>query len=103
MRVGVLGSGLMGDKLGTIFARAGHVSCSATRGASRNSKRLARDAQGNGRAGPGGLMSNKKVWFITGASRGMGVDFAKAALAAGHAVVASGRDSDRLSKALGQP
>src|SRR5258705_2602802 len=47
-------------------------------------------------------MSNKKVWFITGASRGMGVDFAKAALAAGHAVVASGRDSDRLSKALGQ-
>jgi NAD(P)-dependent dehydrogenase (short-subunit alcohol dehydrogenase family) len=32
----------------------------------------------------------------------MGVDFAKAALAAGHAVVASGRDSDRVSKALGQ-
>jgi NAD(P)-dependent dehydrogenase (short-subunit alcohol dehydrogenase family) len=47
-------------------------------------------------------MSNKKVWFITGASRGMGVDFAKAALAAGNAVVASGRDSDRVSKALGQ-
>ena len=37
-------------------------------------------------------MSNKKIWFITGAGRGMGVDFAKAALAAGHAVVASGRD-----------
>jgi NAD(P)-dependent dehydrogenase (short-subunit alcohol dehydrogenase family) len=32
----------------------------------------------------------------------MGVDFAKAALAAGHKVVASGRDSDRISKALGQ-
>jgi NAD(P)-dependent dehydrogenase (short-subunit alcohol dehydrogenase family) len=32
----------------------------------------------------------------------MGVDFAKAALAAGHAVVASGRDSDRVSKAVGQ-
>ena len=47
-------------------------------------------------------MSNKKIWFITGASRGMGADFAKAALAAGHAVVASGRDSDRVSKALGQ-
>jgi NAD(P)-dependent dehydrogenase (short-subunit alcohol dehydrogenase family) len=47
-------------------------------------------------------MSNKKIWFITGAGRGMGVDFAKAALAAGHAVVASGRDSDRVSKALGQ-
>jgi NAD(P)-dependent dehydrogenase (short-subunit alcohol dehydrogenase family) len=47
-------------------------------------------------------MSNKKMWFITGASRGMGADFAKAALAAGHAVVASGRDSHRASKALGQ-
>jgi NAD(P)-dependent dehydrogenase (short-subunit alcohol dehydrogenase family) len=32
-------------------------------------------------------MSKKKIWFITGAGRGMGVDFAKAALAAGHAVV----------------
>src|SRR5713226_8597273 len=47
-------------------------------------------------------MSNKNVWFITGAGRGMGVDFARAALEAGHAVVASGRDSDRVSKALGQ-
>jgi NAD(P)-dependent dehydrogenase (short-subunit alcohol dehydrogenase family) len=45
-------------------------------------------------------MRNKKIWFITGASRGMGLDFAKAALAAGHAVVASGRDPDRVSKAL---
>jgi NAD(P)-dependent dehydrogenase (short-subunit alcohol dehydrogenase family) len=47
-------------------------------------------------------MTNKKVWFITGAGRGMGVDFAKAALAASHAVVATGRDSDRVSKALGK-
>jgi NAD(P)-dependent dehydrogenase (short-subunit alcohol dehydrogenase family) len=47
-------------------------------------------------------MSNKKVWFITGASRGMGVQFAKAALAAGHAVVASGRDTGRVSQAVGQ-
>jgi NAD(P)-dependent dehydrogenase (short-subunit alcohol dehydrogenase family) len=47
-------------------------------------------------------MSSQKVWFITGAGRGMGVDFAKAALAAGHKVVASGRDNDRISKALGQ-
>ena len=46
-------------------------------------------------------MSNKKVWFITGAGRGMGLDFAKVALAAGHSVVASGRDADRVSKALG--
>jgi NAD(P)-dependent dehydrogenase (short-subunit alcohol dehydrogenase family) len=42
-----------------------------------------------------------KVWFITGAGRGMGTDFAKAALAAGHAVVASGRNRDAVSKALG--
>src|ERR1700676_2945629 len=47
-------------------------------------------------------MSNKKVWFITGAGRGMGVDFAKAALAAGHSVVASGRDKDRVMKTFGQ-
>jgi NAD(P)-dependent dehydrogenase (short-subunit alcohol dehydrogenase family) len=46
-------------------------------------------------------MSNRKIWFITGAGRGMGVDFAKAALAAGHAVVASGRDRDGVAKALG--
>jgi NAD(P)-dependent dehydrogenase (short-subunit alcohol dehydrogenase family) len=47
-------------------------------------------------------MSNKKIWFITGAGRGMGADFAKAALAAGHAVVATGRNSDAVSKTLGQ-
>src|SRR5437899_11879834 len=46
-------------------------------------------------------MSNKKIWFITGASRGMGVDFAKAALAAGHAVVGTGRDPDAVAKAVG--
>ena len=47
-------------------------------------------------------MSNKKTWLITGAGRGMGVDFAKAALAAGHAVVATGRDTDAVAKAVGQ-
>ena len=46
-------------------------------------------------------MTDKKVWFITGAGRGMGADFAKAALAAGHAVVATGRNTDAVSKALG--
>jgi NAD(P)-dependent dehydrogenase (short-subunit alcohol dehydrogenase family) len=44
----------------------------------------------------------KKVWLITGAGRGMGADFATAALAAGHAVVATGRNTDAVSKALGQ-
>src|SRR3712207_9367460 len=42
-------------------------------------------------------MSDKKVWFITGAGRGMGVDFAKAALADGYAVVATGRTIGRAS------
>src|SRR4051794_22044584 len=50
----------------------------------------------------GDVVSKKKIWFITGAGRGMGADFAKAALAAGHSVVATGRDTDRVSKALGQ-
>lgn len=47
-------------------------------------------------------MTDKKVWFITGAGRGMGVDFAKAALAAGNAVVATGRNTDAVSTAVGQ-
>src|SRR4030081_1823622 len=47
-------------------------------------------------------MSNKKTWFITGAGRGMGLDFAKAALEAGHAVVATGRNTDAVAKAVGK-
>jgi NAD(P)-dependent dehydrogenase (short-subunit alcohol dehydrogenase family) len=47
-------------------------------------------------------MSMSKVWLITGAGRGMGVNFAKAALAAGHSVVATGRNRDAVSKALGE-
>jgi NAD(P)-dependent dehydrogenase (short-subunit alcohol dehydrogenase family) len=47
-------------------------------------------------------MYTKKVWFITGAGRGMGVDIAKAALAAGCAVVATGRNTDIVAKAVGQ-
>src|SRR2546425_9418604 len=43
-----------------------------------------------------------KVWFITGAGRGMGVDIAKAALAAGNKVVATGRNTDKVTKALGE-
>jgi NAD(P)-dependent dehydrogenase (short-subunit alcohol dehydrogenase family) len=46
-------------------------------------------------------MSDKKVWLVTGAGRGMGIDIAKAALAAGHAVVATGRNPQRVSAALG--
>src|SRR5829696_6583315 len=47
-------------------------------------------------------MNNNKVWFITGAGRGMGVDITKAALAAGHKVVATGRNTDSVAKALGE-
>jgi NAD(P)-dependent dehydrogenase (short-subunit alcohol dehydrogenase family) len=46
-------------------------------------------------------MSDKKVWLVTGAGRGMGVDIVQAALAAGHAVVATGRNPERVSSALG--
>jgi nucleoside-diphosphate-sugar epimerase len=48
-----------------------------------------------------GSMSDKNVWFVTGAGRGMGVDIAKAAGAAGHAVVATGRNSEKVSSVLG--
>jgi NAD(P)-dependent dehydrogenase (short-subunit alcohol dehydrogenase family) len=47
-------------------------------------------------------MTDEKIWFITGAGRGMGVDIAKAALAAGNAVVATGRNTDAVAKAVGE-
>jgi NAD(P)-dependent dehydrogenase (short-subunit alcohol dehydrogenase family) len=47
-------------------------------------------------------MTDTKIWFITGAGRGMGVDIAKAALAAGNAVVATGRNSDAVADAVGE-
>jgi len=46
-------------------------------------------------------MTERKVWLITGAGRGLGVDIAKAVLAAGHAVVATGRDAARVVAAIG--
>jgi NAD(P)-dependent dehydrogenase (short-subunit alcohol dehydrogenase family) len=47
------------------------------------------------------MMADKKVWMITGAARGMGAEFVRAALAAGHAVVATGRDATRVTNAFG--
>jgi NAD(P)-dependent dehydrogenase (short-subunit alcohol dehydrogenase family) len=47
-------------------------------------------------------MATNKVWFITGAGRGLGVDIAKAAMAAGHKVVATGRNTAKVAKALGE-
>ena len=47
-------------------------------------------------------MAINKVWLITGAGRGLGADIAKAALAGGHQVVATGRNTDKVAKALGK-
>ncbi len=47
-------------------------------------------------------MTDKSGWFVTGAGRGMGVDIVKGALAAGHAVVATGRNSDAVARAVGK-
>ena len=47
-------------------------------------------------------MIDKKVWFITGAGRGMGTHIAKAALSASYAVVATGRNTDAVKSALGE-
>src|SRR6478736_3273689 len=47
-------------------------------------------------------MNTSKVWLITGAGLGMGVDITKAALKAGHKVVATGRNTDSVAKALGE-
>src|SRR5690348_17253499 len=51
MRIGILGSGLMGGKLGTIFARAGREVVLSYARSNDKLKRLAHDAQGNARAG----------------------------------------------------
>lgn len=51
MRVGILGSGLMGAKLGTLFARAGHDVVFSYARSERKLKRLAREAGKNAQAG----------------------------------------------------
>jgi len=51
MRIGILGSGLMGGKLGTIFARAGHEVVFSYSRSDAKLKKLAREAKGKSRAG----------------------------------------------------
>jgi 8-hydroxy-5-deazaflavin:NADPH oxidoreductase len=54
MRIGILGSGLMGAKLGTIFARAGHEVVFSYAQSNDKLKKLARETQGTVRAGTPG-------------------------------------------------
>ena len=46
------------------------------------------------------LDSRKKVWFITGASKGFGLSIVKQLLCAGHFVAATSRDKQALMKAV---
>jgi NAD(P)-dependent dehydrogenase (short-subunit alcohol dehydrogenase family) len=62
---------------------------------------LAQDTLAQTNTLAGDAVTGKKVWFITGAGRGMGTDIAKAALAAGHAVVATGRNPEKVAQAVG--
>jgi len=61
MRIGILGSGLMGSKLGTIFARAGHDVVFSYSTSERKLKRLARESGGHARAGP----RERPLWMRT--------------------------------------
>jgi 8-hydroxy-5-deazaflavin:NADPH oxidoreductase len=51
MRIGILGSGLMGGKLGTLFGRAGHEVVFSYARSKEKLKRLSRNAGANARAG----------------------------------------------------
>lgn len=65
MRIGILGSGLMGGKLGTIFARAGHDVVFSYARTNEKLKRLARQAGGNARAGtPGEAVGGADAVFL---------------------------------------
>src|SRR6185503_9425293 len=65
MRIGILGSGLMGGKLGTIFARAGHDVVFSYSHDEKKLERLARDAGKNARAGtPSDAASESDVLLL---------------------------------------
>jgi hypothetical protein len=65
MRVGILGSGLMGGKLGTLFARAGHDVAFSYARSQRKLERLARDAGKKARAGtPAGAALNADALLL---------------------------------------
>ena len=65
MRIGILGSGLMGGKLGTLFVRAGHDVVFSYARSEQKLKRLAREARGNARAGtPGEAARDSDVLLL---------------------------------------
>ncbi len=65
MRVGILGSGLMGGKLGTIFARAGHDVIFSYARTRKKLEKLAREAGPNARAGtPGEAAQGSDVLLL---------------------------------------
>lgn len=65
MRIGILGSGLMGAKLGTIWARAGHDVMFSYARSAQKLKRLAREAHGNARVGtPGEAAGNADALLL---------------------------------------
>ena len=64
MRIGILGSGLMGGKLGTIFARAGHEVVFSYARSESKLKRLARLRSCTGKRGGGGGVRSVRVWRL---------------------------------------
>jgi NAD(P)-dependent dehydrogenase (short-subunit alcohol dehydrogenase family) len=47
------------------------------------------------------MEKQNKVWLITGAGRGLGVDITKSALKAGFKVIATGRNIEKVAEAIG--
>lgn len=45
-------------------------------------------------------MTDQQVWLITGAARGMGINIAKAALAAVYRVIATARSEAKVTQVL---
>lgn len=65
MRIGILGSGLMGSKLGTLFARAGHKVVFSYSHSEQKLERLAREAGKNALAGtPAGAAKDEDALLL---------------------------------------
>jgi predicted dinucleotide-binding enzyme len=74
MRVGILGSGLMGGKLGTTFALAGHTVVFSYARSNNKLKKLARDAEGTARAGTPGEAAKEADAHLLAVQRWPGTD-----------------------------